>query len=67
MTLSLQENSTRPIVGFYDGHDTVCLDCVDIFRLDIDSFIELYFKERLEYTCIYCGAQFPTEEEINHY
>jgi hypothetical protein len=64
MTLLTQENDERRVVGFYDQHESVCLDCVDIFRLDIDTFTDLYFKEPLEYTCVYCGVPFPAEEAM---
>lgn len=66
MTLFTQENDTRRVVGFHDSGDTVCLDCVDILRLDVDTFADLHFKEPLEYTCVYCGVQFPTEDEMNY-
>jgi hypothetical protein len=65
MTLFTQENDTRRIVGFHDSSDTICLDCVDVFRLDVDTFTDLYLRKPLEYTCVYCGVQFPTEDEMN--
>ncbi len=65
MTLFTQEHDTHHVVGFYDKTDTVCLDCVDIFRLDVSTFADLNFKEPLEYTCVYCGVQFPTEDDVN--
>ncbi len=66
MTLFTQENDARRVVGFYDRTDTVCLDCVDIFRLDIGTFTDLHSEEPLKYTCVYCGVQFPSEEEMNY-
>ena len=64
MTLLTQENAERGFGGFYEQQESVCLDCVDIYRLYLDTFTDLYFNEPLEYTCVYCGVQFPAEEAM---
>ncbi len=65
MTLFTHEHDTRHVVGFCDEAETVCLDCVDVFRLDVNRFADLHFKEPLEHTCVYCGVQFPTEDDMH--
>ncbi len=64
MTPLTQEHNTHQVVGFCDEVDTVCLDCVDILRLDASTFADLHFREPLEYTCVYCGVQFPPEDDL---